>query len=353
MKNYRPAIMFLLSILGIVFTGCSLFDKNKDSPLKDLVQVNGGTFLMGDVYGEGGENERPVHKVTLSDFLMAKYEVTIGDFGRFVEETGYKTSAEAPDDPDKKQKMIEKFTSGNLTREEMLALRKEYLKLSGTGYWDAKNRRWEDYRSNINWKNPGINQEEDEPVLAVSPEDAMHYCNWLSKKAGLPCAYNVTTGELLDEDGNPTTDVTQVRGLRLPTEAEWEYAAREGGRKVRFGNGQDIARSSGINFQGDVGDYDYLELGEYRMGTTAVGSFPPNSLGLYDMSGNVWEWTDAINVKYGSEDQIDPWNAGGEMHALRGGRWGGDAFEARAFHRSFWIRNDRCNNSGFRIVKSK
>ena len=61
-------------------------------------------------------------------------------------------------------------------------LKKAYLKLGGTGYWDAKSRRWDNYKPNINWTNPGIKQEEDEPVLAVSPEDAMHYCNWISKK---------------------------------------------------------------------------------------------------------------------------------------------------------------------------
>jgi formylglycine-generating enzyme required for sulfatase activity len=235
----------------------------------------------------------------------------------------------------------------------MQELHAEFLKHRGAGFWDAEKRQWIGYNPITNWKNPGIEQTDAEPVLAVSVDDAMHFCNWLSKKAGLPVAYDLDTGEILDGEGNPTHDITAVRGYRLPTEAEWEFAAREGGRKVRFGNGKNIARSTEINFRGDDGEYEYLEPGEYAGRTWPVGNFPPNNLGLYDMSGNAWEWVSDRFATYTNESRTNPYCTEAEGHALRGGRWGGDASEARVFSRSSWVRNDRCNNSGFRIARSE
>lgn len=317
-----------------------------------MVLVEGGSFEMGDVFGDGDENERPVHTVELSDFFISKYEVTVGEFGMFVKETGYKTSAEGPNDTAARKKIMAQFSSGSLSREEAQELRVSYLKYSGAGYWDAEKRAWTGYNPVTNWKNPGIEQTDADPVLSISPDDAMHFCNWLSQKAGLPVAYNPETGEILDEGGNPTLDITAVKGYRLPSEAEWEYAAREGGRKVRFGNGKDIAHSSEINFQGDKGDFEYLQPGEYPGKTKPVGSYAPNRLGLYDMSGNAWEWVGDRYSKYSGESQVNPYIMASKNYILRGGRWGGNAFEARVFHRSPWPRNDRCNNSGFRIARS-
>ena len=201
---------------------------------------------------------------------------------------------------------------------------------------------------------PLPNQQSDaDPVMAISPNDAMAYCNWHSVRTETPIAYDLETGDILDENGNLTLDTTAVKGYRLPTEAEWEYAAREGGRKVRFGNGKDVAKSSEINFRGDEGEYPYLELGEYAGQTKPVGSYPPNKLGLYDMSGNAWEWASDKYARYESEPQVNPYITAGGMHAARGGRWGDDANEIRVFHRDSYPRNDRCNNTGFRIAKSK
>jgi formylglycine-generating enzyme required for sulfatase activity len=239
------------------------------------------------------------------------------------------------------------------TREEMLKLKMEMLAYGGAGYWDAEKCVWTGYDPNTNWRNPGFEQTDNHPVMAVSPDDAMNYCNWLSKRERLPVAYDLESGGLLDGDGKPTDDVTAVKGYRLPTEAEWEYAARESGRKVRFGSGKDVARSTEMNFRADAGEFDYLERGEYKKGTSPVGSYPANSLGLYDMSGNAWEWAGDRYTKYTAEASVNPYPTGGDAHALRGGRWGGDASEVRVFSRSPWPRNDRCNNSGFRIARSK
>ncbi len=353
LAGLTPRILLcLLSLLIIAADPAWSEDKGGIMPVK-MVLIEGGTFVMGDVFGEGEKNEIPTHQVTVSSFYMSPHEVTAGEFKAFTLETGYKTSAESPDDQAARKKIMEKFASGDLTPEEMKDLKREFLQLPGAGYWDAEKRQWTGYNPLTNWRNPGFQQADDHPVIAVSVDDAMHYCNWLSEKSGLPVAYDLATGDFLDEQGKQTSDITKVRGYRLPTEAEWEYAAREGGRKVRFGTGKNTARASEINFRADDGEYAYLETGEYRMATTKVGSFPPNGLGLFDMSGNAWEWAGDCFSKYVDGNQTNPCATDCDMHALRGGRWGGDAFEARVFSRSSWVRNDRCNNSGFRIARSK
>ncbi len=319
---------------------------------KNLVHVAGGTFRMGDVFGDGDDDERPVHQVTLSDYYISATEVTVAQFRSFVEDTGYRTSAEGPDDQEARDRIMERLSAGGLSEQEMLELRLRFLRYAGAGYWDALERKWRGYNPATNWRNPGIDQTERDPVLAISPVDAMHYCNWLSSKAGLPAAYDPETGDILGAGGDPTLDVSGVLGYRLPTEAEWEYAARERGRKVRFGNGRNTARSTEINFRGDAGDYDYLESGDYAGRTTPVGSYPPNRLGLYDMSGNAWEWASDHYASYNRGPQVNPYIRAAGMHAARGGRWGGDAFEIRVFHRDAYPMNDRCNNTGFRIARS-
>jgi formylglycine-generating enzyme required for sulfatase activity len=317
-----------------------------------LVRVTGGAFSMGDVFGEGQENERPVHTVTLGDFDIARYEVTVAQYRSFVEETGYRTSAEAPVDLQAHREIMERAMSGGLSPDELSALQARILGLSGAGIWDPDARRWTGYDPHLTWRAPGFEQQADHPAVALSWDDAIRFCNWLSTTEGLPPAYDASSGALLDENAAPTSDVSRVRGFRLPTEAEWEYAAREGGMKVRFGNGRDLARSSEIAFDAGAGEFAYLERGAGLGGTVPVGRYPPNRLGLYDMSGNAWEWVSDGYLPYGQEARTDPYVAAGDQRILRGGRWGGDAFETRVFHRSPWVRNDRCNNSGFRVARS-
>ena len=310
-----------------------------ESEMKDMRFVEGGTFEMGDVFDEGVQFATPVHAVTVSDFYLNAHEVTVEEFTAFVKDASYVTSAE---------KGSKDATGGKDNYGVMLASPGAHVfdPAAGRMSWVAE----------ANWKNPQFEQSPKDPVVCVSWRDAVSYCNWLSTRADLPIAYDVATGNLLDAQGQPTPDVTKVRGYRLPTEAEWEFAARERGRKIRFGNGQDSARSSEMNFNAAEDQSAFAEKGEFRKKTTPVGSFRPNSLGLHEMSGNVWEWCSAFLGRYAKQSQTNPYQQKGMMgprRAARDGPWAGDASWARASARIGWVADDRCNMIGFRIARSK
>ncbi len=319
--------------------------------MPDMIYIQGGIYLMGDLFDEGYQNERPVHRVSLASFLLAECAVTVGEFRAFVLATGFRTSAENPIDPETQRELFETLRVRDLDPETMRALYAKLIAYGGAHQFRTDQPGW-DPGPDLYWAQPGIQQADDHPVVAVSWDDAISYCNWCSRIAGLPEAYDESTGDLLDESGRATLDATRAKGFRLPTEAEWEYAARQGGQQVRFGNGRDIARSTEINFRADSADYPYSEVGEYRRTTVPVASFEPNSLGLHNMSGNAWEWVTDRYGPYQADDQVNPCGADGVNRILRGGRWGGDAFEARVSARGSYARNDRCNNSGFRVARS-
>lgn len=170
---------------------------------------------MGDVWGDSpwAMKELPVHEVQVDDFLLAKHETTVSEFGRFVKATGHKSVAEAQ--------------AGSQANRGFIKDGRQFY---------------------VSWREHWFKQAADHPVLLIAWEDAIAYCNWLSREHRLPPAYDEKTKRLLTAEGQPTRDVRQVKGFRLPTEAEWEFAARERGRKVRFGNGQDVARAREMNF---------------------------------------------------------------------------------------------------------
>lgn len=354
MKKTLILSFCLFIFILLLFVYC-----RNNQQIEQLVLIEGGVFKMGDLFGDGKSLEKPVHQVELSDFYLGKFEVTVKNFRIFVKNTGYKTSAESEQNIEAQEKYMEILrTLENSTEpdiEDYNRLIKKMLSYSGTFCFENYNS-WE-FKTDMNWNHPYYDQMDMDPVTCISWEDAIHYCNWLSKKEGFPVAYNLKTGALLDASGNITFDVTMVKGYRLPTEAEWEYAAREGGKKVRFGNGENMARSSEINFNAGIGDFPFLEKGDYRKKLIPVGSFAPNSLGLYDMSGNVWEWCSDYITIFKSEAQVNPYkygDVGGVMRrAVRGGRWGGGADELRVSMRFGWESFNRCNNIGFRLARSK
>jgi formylglycine-generating enzyme required for sulfatase activity len=178
----------------------------------------------------------------------------------------------------------------------------------------------------------------------VSWWDATAYCNWLSEKEDIPKAYD-NEGNLLDKDGMITTDLSKVVGYRLPTEAEWEYAAR-GGNK-----------SKGYKYAGsdNVDEVAWYALNSRRYGTQEVGKKTSNELGIYDMSGNVFEWCSDLWENYSSSAQTNPYighSTAGSYRVIRGGSWGSDASNTRVAVRYRYSPTVALIVLGFRIART-
>jgi sulfatase modifying factor 1 len=220
--------------------------------LPEMIAVAGGSFTMG---GSIHEHEKPRHNVTLSSFSMAKTETTVAQWRAYCNATG--------------QAMPE------------------------TPSWG-----WTDKA----------------PIVNVSWEDVVAYCEWLSDKTG--------------------------KTYRLPTEAEWEYAARGGNKS----NGYEYAGSNAINEVGWNDDNSGMQ-------TKPCGLKRPNELGLYDMTGNVWEWCQDWYGSYGGNEQTNPSGAKtGSNRVLRGGSWYNATSNRRVAYRSFSKPGDRSTAYGFRVV---
>jgi len=252
------------------------------SIVPQMVLVEKGSFMMGDTWGGGSDAEKPTHKVTFTyNFYIGKYEVTFSEYDAFCKATGRS-------------------------------------KPSDSG-WGRGSR----------------------PVINVSWWDAIAYCNWLSEKEKLPKAYD-KDGNFLDKDGRVTTDPSKVVGYRLPTEAEWEYAAR-GGKKSRG------YKYSGSDNVGDVTWYYSNSGGK----TQEVGKKAPNELGIYDMSGNVWEWCSDWYGNYSSSAQTNPYySTAGSARVYRGGSWGNDATGVRVAFRGYASPTFTYSDLGFRICRT-
>jgi sulfatase modifying factor 1 len=233
-----------------------------------MVWIPGGTFHMGseDFYPE----ERPVHEISVDGFWMDSFEVTSEQFAQFVEETGYKTVAErdlnAADYPGAPP---ENLVPGSLLFQKTLGP----VDLNNYANWWA-------WVPGTSWRfprGPGSSLEglSRHPVVHVAFEDAETYARWAGKE--------------------------------LPTEAEWEFAARGGLDAKAFTWGDEHSpggKPMANNWQGEFPWQNLLEDG-YE-GTAPVGSFPPNGYGLYDMAGNVWEWTCDWFVRRHADEVVAP-----------------------------------------------
>jgi len=219
-----------------------------------MIPIPGGTFLMGSdqFYPE----ERPVHEVTVDGFWIDPLQVTVAEFARFVDATGYVTLAERPLDPaDYPEADPELLVPGSLV----------FQRTRGPVPLDDY-RHWWAYVPGASWRRPlgqdsSVEERRDHPVTHVVWEDAQAYAAWAGKE--------------------------------LPTEAEWEYAARGGLEGKTFTWGDEFApggRMMANTWQGEFPWQNTLDDG--FEGTSPVGSFPANGFGLYDMAGNVWEWTE-------------------------------------------------------------
>ena len=268
-----------------------------------LVFVEKGSFTMGDTWGEGDSDEKPTHKVTFTyDFYMGKYEITFSEYDAFCNATG----------------RSKPYDYG----------------------WGRGSR----------------------PVIYVSWWDAIAYCNWLSIRYGLPVAYGlegeVNEGQLLDSSGNLTTDITEVVGYRLPTEAEWEYAARGGSRSEGYeyagsDNVDEVAwywQNSGDKYL--TGGWNLDTMMKNNCKTQEVGGKSPNELGIYDMSGNVREWCSDWMYGYTETQKTNPYNrTAGFLRVLRGGSWIDDVSGVRVANRNGDSPANAGNRLGFRICR--
>ena len=241
-----------------------------------MVWIPGGEFIQGAVPNDGMamSHEKPAHKVYVDGFFMDIHEVTNAQFAKFVEETGYVTVAEREIDWKEMKKQLPdgmEKPHDSILQPGSLVFKK--TKTSVPNLYDYS--QWWEWRIGANWKQPhgpgsDIQGKGDHPVVHIAYEDAQAYCKWA--------------------------------GRRLPTEAEWEYAARAGKDESIFFWGDDISQlSSHANtWEGEFPVSNTKADGhEYR---APVMSYPKNDYGLYDMAGNVWEWTtDWYNAKYYEE----------------------------------------------------
>lgn len=250
---------------------------------------------MGDIFSDLPSSAKPVHEVCIDDFSIARYEVTVGEFRLFVKETGYRTDAEEQD---------------------------------GCHSWTHAGKL--EKREEWNWSTPGIPQSEKNPVVCVSWNDAQAYIKWLNRKEG----------------GH----------YRLPTEAEWEYAARSGGKEHQYSWGNE-SPSGNVADETAKEKFPALEIWDgYNDGyayTSPAGSFRPNELGIYDMSGNAYEWIldwqeDNYYANSPGHNPMGP--DSGKYKLLRGGGWDLLPDMARTTSRYWNMPGGRAVCIGFRVA---
>ena len=257
-----------------------------------LVEIPPGEFWMGTHASDPAAlpNELPRHFVRISrPFYLGEKEVTVGQFRKFVEATGHRTSAETK--PDKEGA------------------------LWGGCMFNAKLNQWEQ-KPELNWRHPdGENLPvDDRPVVQVSWYDAVAFCNWLSRVEGRP--------------------------FRLPTEAEWEYACRAG-TQARWSSGDDPASLAPFAWTLQNADNAFHRVGSKR----------PNPFGLFDMHGNAWEWCSDEFGPYSADMAVDPQGPPPkEVRVIRGGSFDwDDVTRTRSASRHNYPSYMSYYNYGFRV----
>jgi formylglycine-generating enzyme required for sulfatase activity len=284
-------------------------EKNESSievPLKkggklvlEFARIPKGKFLMGSPKPEKDHSFYEVeHEVELRrDYMLGKTTITRGQFRAFVEDADYKTEAEQD---------------------------------GKGGYGWTRNGFAQ--KPEFTWKNPGFAQTDEHPVVNVSWNDAVAFCEWVKRMTG--------------------------KDVRLPMEAEWERACRGGQRKGRYFFGDDeeeLARYANVadaSYRAATNFTDGIKADDGYAFTAPVGKFRANQYGLYDMHGNVWQWcSDWYDQQYyANGDKEDPQCPNyGTQRVLRGGSWSRYAGECRAAHRTDCAPAYRSSGVGFRV----
>jgi formylglycine-generating enzyme required for sulfatase activity len=227
-----------------------------------MVWIPKGTFLMGTNEKESFPNERPAHFVQVQGFWMDEHDVTNAEFSKFVKATGYVTTAERKIDWEDLKKELPPGTA-KPDDSALAAGALVFTPTSGPVPLSDLSAWWR-WVHGANWRHPegpesSIQGRENHPVVQVSWHDAVAYAQWAGK--------------------------------RLPTEAEWEFAARGGLESKRYVWGDEFKPGGKYMANTWQGLFPVRDSGEDGfIGTSPVGSFPANGYGLYDMAGNVWQW---------------------------------------------------------------
>lgn len=271
--------IYLLMITSLILTSCKQqqeerlsdhADSKEDtltppSPPPGMAYIPGGTFTMGarDNDAQAWPHEKPAHPVKVAPFFIDKTEVTNKQFAAFVAATGYRTIAEREITWEDLKDQVPPGTPR--PHDSLLQPGSLVFKQPTQPVTDLRNySQWWEWKIGANWRHPkgpgsSIENLENHPVVHIAYEDALAYCKWA--------------------------------GRRLPTEAEWEFAAKGtfNNPKYPWGDQREILEDNTNSWTGKFPMTNDLEDG--YLTTAPVGTYPPNGYGLHDMAGNVWEWT--------------------------------------------------------------
>jgi formylglycine-generating enzyme required for sulfatase activity len=320
MRKYVMMFVLLVSVISIYSQSLTIQTTGGEETIElaeienitieidNMVFIEGGSYLMGDHYNEGWDDELPVHVVNIDDFFACKYEVTHSEFLLFLNDADVDSNG---------------LFNGNL----MIDL-------------DDNNCVIEYLDGNFSFIGNNYITSIECPVMGISWLGACEYSNWLSENNDLtPCYVISNNNAECDFSGN---------GYRLPTEAEWEYTSRGGEYWI------DDFRYSGCHEWLDLSDFAWFNYNSASQ-LHSVGEKLPNQLGIYDMSGNAyelcWDWFSSSYYEVSaSENPLGP--ESGTYHVSRGGDWNDDAQFCRSAARFSSYPYTSGGYLGFRLVKS-
>jgi formylglycine-generating enzyme required for sulfatase activity len=328
-----------LPVRGAASTSSNDIQHSGESSIEGMIWIAGGELILGATDEEGRADEYPQHKVQLDGFWIDETEVTNAQFKKFVEATGYITTAEKDVNW---EELKSQLPTGTQKPHDSLLVASS-LVFTPPSYTVSLNdaSQWWSWKRGANWKHPqgtgsNIIGKDDHPVVHISWDDAMAYCKWAGK--------------------------------RLPTEAEWEYAAKAGKKHIYPWGNEDVENGTpkANTWQGNFPDKNTLRDKFYRI--SPVKSFKPNEFGLYDMAGNVWEWcSDWYDANYykqiqnsltvnpkGSSQSFDPMEPHLPKKVMKGGSFLCNASYCKGYRVSARMKSSPdtgLEHTGFRCVK--